>query len=49
MAEEAGTPKLISDEAASATFNTVGSEMAGAFQFKPLFDVISAEQPDMFD
>jgi hypothetical protein len=27
----------------------VGSEMAGAFQFKPLFDVISAEQPDMLE
>lgn len=49
MAEAAGKPILISEQAAAATFNTVGSEMAGAFQFKPLFDVISAEQPDMFD
>ena len=49
MAEAAGTPKLISDDAATATFNTVGNEIAGAFQFKPLFDVISAEQPDMFE
>lgn len=49
MAEAAGNPKLISDEAAAATFNTVGNEIAGAFQFKPLFDVISEEQPDMFE
>jgi ribulose-5-phosphate 4-epimerase/fuculose-1-phosphate aldolase len=49
MAESAGTPKLISADVASATYNTVGSEMAGAFQFKPMFDVISIEQPDMLD
>jgi len=49
LAEAAGTPKLISNTAAAATFNIVGNSMAGKFQFKPLYDVISAEQPDMFD
>ena len=49
LAEAAGTPKLISDTAAAATFGIVGNSMAGKFQFKPLFDVITAEQPDMFE
>ncbi len=49
LAEAAGKPILISDKAAAATFNTVGNSLAGQFQFKPLFDVIVAEQPDMFD
>lgn len=49
LAEAAGKPILISDEAAAATFQTVGSRMAGQFQFKPLYDVITAEQPDMFE
>ncbi|MCV6615532.1 MAG: class II aldolase/adducin family protein [Cellvibrionaceae bacterium] len=49
MAEAAGTPKLISPEHARQTHETVGSELAGWFSFKPLFDVISKEQPDLFD
>jgi len=49
MAEAAGSPISIKNEVAQATYNTVGNEFAGMFQFKPLFDVISAEQPDMFD
>jgi len=49
LAEAAGKPILISDQAAAATFETVGSSMAGQFQFKPLYDVITAEQPDMFE
>lgn len=49
MAEAAGTPKLISPEHAKQTHGTVGSELAGWFSFKPLFDVISKEQPDLFD
>ena len=49
LAEAAGTPKLINPEVAAATFKTVGNALAGQFQFKPLFDVIVAEQPDMFD
>ncbi len=49
LAEAAGKPILISNEAAAATFNVVGNSVAGQFQFKPLFDVIVAEQPDMFE
>ncbi|WP_299981383.1 class II aldolase/adducin family protein [uncultured Pseudoteredinibacter sp.] len=49
MAEAAGTPKLISPEHAKQTHGTVGSELAGWFSFKPLYDVISKEQPDLFD
>jgi len=49
LAEAAGKPILISDQAAAATFKTVGTGIAGQFQFKPLYDVITAEQPDMFE
>lgn len=49
MAEAAGTPKLIAPEHAAQTHATVGSELAGWFSFKPLFDVICKEQPDLFD
>ncbi len=49
LAEAAGTPKLITPEVAAATYQTVGSSMAGQFQFKPMFDVIVAEQPQMFE
>lgn len=47
LAEAAGTPKFIKPECAEATYNTVGSELAGTFSFKPLYDVIVAEQPDL--
>lgn len=49
MAEAAGTPKLIPAETALTTYQTVGSELAGWFNFQPLLSVITAEQPDMFD
>jgi ribulose-5-phosphate 4-epimerase/fuculose-1-phosphate aldolase len=49
MAEAAGTPKLISPEVARKTRETVGNPLAGMFQFSPLYNVISVEQPDMFD
>lgn len=49
LAEAAGTPKLIPDHIAQSTHAAVGTAMAGMFQFKPLFDVIAAEQPDMFE
>jgi ribulose-5-phosphate 4-epimerase/fuculose-1-phosphate aldolase len=49
LAQAAGTPKLISPKVAAATYQTVGNSLAGQFQFKPLFDVIVAEQPDMFE
>ena len=49
LAEAAGTPKLISPKHAAQTRETVGSPLAGWFSFKPLFDVIVEEQPDLFD
>ena len=49
LAEAAGKPVVIDDVNAKLTYETVGSELAGWFSFKPLFDVISAEQPDLFN
>lgn len=49
MAEAAGEPIIISDEVALGTRANVGSDLAGQFSFKPLFDVITAEQPDLFN
>ena len=49
LAEAAGTPKLINHEVAQQTAATVGNPLAGMFQFTPLYNVICAEQPDMFD
>ena len=49
MAEAAGKPIIISDDVALSTRANVGSDLAGQFSFKPLFDVIAAEQPDLFN
>lgn len=49
LAEAAGTPKVIPNEVAALTLEQVGSNIAGWFSFKPLFDSITAEQPDLFD
>ena len=49
MAEAAGVPMRISNEVARGTRTNVGSPMAGVFSFKPLYDVITAEQPDLFN
>lgn len=49
LAEAAGKPKIIPDAIAKSTYDTVGSELAGWFSFQPMFEVIKAEQPDMFD
>ncbi|MEL7448704.1 MAG: class II aldolase/adducin family protein [Pseudomonadota bacterium] len=49
LAEAAGTPKLIPPEHALATYGTIGTSIAGWFSFRPLFDTIAAEQPDLFD
>jgi ribulose-5-phosphate 4-epimerase/fuculose-1-phosphate aldolase len=47
LAEAAGRPKLISRDVALLTRETVGSAIAGWFSFQPLYDVITAEQPDL--
>lgn len=49
MAEAAGTPVLIEPNVAKITRETVGTELAGRFSFQPLYSVICAEQPDLFD
>lgn len=49
LAEAAGTPIKISPEYAAQTYGQVGSEMAGWFQFQPLWARITREQPDLFE
>jgi len=49
LAEAAGTPKLIAPEYARKTRETIGSTLAGWFSFQPLYQVITAEQPDLLD
>jgi ribulose-5-phosphate 4-epimerase/fuculose-1-phosphate aldolase len=49
LAEAAGKPKMIRPESATLTNKQVGSPLAGWFSFKPLFDVMSEEQPSLFD
>ena len=49
LAEAAGTPKLIEHEVALHTRETVGSALAGWFSFQPLYDVTTAEQPELLD
>ena len=49
LAEAAGTPILIEHDVALQTRETVGSALAGWFSFQPLYDVITAEQPELLD
>jgi ribulose-5-phosphate 4-epimerase/fuculose-1-phosphate aldolase len=49
MAHAAGTPRVIPDEAARATYDTVGGEFAGWFQFQPIWQRISKDHPDIWD
>lgn len=49
LAEAAGTPKLIDAASAQQTFDILGNSLAGWFSFQPLYNVITAEQPEMFD
>ncbi|MHB8670541.1 MAG: class II aldolase/adducin family protein [Acidimicrobiales bacterium] len=49
LAEAAGKPILIEDEAARLTASQVGSHIAGWFSFQPLWDRITREQPDLFE
>jgi ribulose-5-phosphate 4-epimerase/fuculose-1-phosphate aldolase len=47
LAEAAGTPHLIDDEAVQAAASIVGSPVAGWFSFQPLYERIVAEEPDL--
>ena len=49
LAEAAGNPVKIRPDVAALTSTQVGQPVAGYFSFQPIFDVIAAEQPDMFD
>ena len=49
LAEAAGTPVLISPEAAEHTRAQVGSHVAGWFSFSPLYETIVREQPDLLE
>src|ERR1700754_1973314 len=45
----AGTPISIDDETAEFTRKEVGSHYAGWLSFRPLWDQITTQQPDLFD
>lgn len=49
LAEAAGTPKVIPDDIARLTQQQVGSPVACYYSFQPLWDMITLEQPDLFD
>jgi len=49
MAEAVGKPKLIAPESARTALKQVGAPNVGWFQYQPLWDVITKEQPDLFD
>jgi ribulose-5-phosphate 4-epimerase/fuculose-1-phosphate aldolase len=49
LAEAAGKPVLIAEDKARLTAGQAGPPAVGWFQFQPLFDKISREQPDLFD
>ena len=48
LADAAGTPIPIAHEHALVARSQVGNEMAGWFQFQPLWSKITREQPDLF-
>ncbi|WP_083975868.1 class II aldolase/adducin family protein [Kitasatospora azatica] len=49
LAMAAGTPKLIDRETALTTREQIGGHLAGWFQAQPLWDQITASDPDLFD
>ncbi|NNE75280.1 MAG: class II aldolase/adducin family protein [Acidimicrobiales bacterium] len=49
VAEAAGEPHEIPHEASQYSYDQSGNPAAGWFQFQPLWDEISREQPDLFD
>jgi ribulose-5-phosphate 4-epimerase/fuculose-1-phosphate aldolase len=49
LAEAAGTPVLIDPEHAAQTQAMLGQPVAGWFQFQPLWDRITREQPDFLE
>lgn len=49
LASAAGEPVLIDPEVAELTANQIGGHVAGEFGFSPMWDWITAEEPDLFD
>lgn len=49
LAMAAGKPTLIDHDTATLVRSQIGSEVAGWFQFRPLWEQIVATQPDVFD
>jgi ribulose-5-phosphate 4-epimerase/fuculose-1-phosphate aldolase len=49
LAESAGKPVPISHESALVAQQQIGSPRVGWFQYQPLWDLISREQPDLFE
>jgi len=49
LAEAAGTPVLIDADTARKTHGQVGSPAGCYMSFQPLWDMITREQPDLFD
>ena len=49
LAEAAGKPIPISHESALVAQQQVGNARVGWYQYQPLWDLISREQPDLFD
>ncbi len=48
-AEAAGTPVPIPQEIALKTREQVGSEISGIYGFKPCWDMIVRDEPDLLD
>ncbi|OZD10372.1 class II aldolase/adducin family protein [Rhodococcus sp. 06-235-1A] len=49
IAMAAGEPKPLDDVTAKLTYNQVGLEYAGWFQFQPMYDRIVAQHPELLD
>jgi hypothetical protein len=49
LAAAAGKPIPIAHESALVARGQVGNEMAGWFQFQPLWQKITREEPDLFE
>ncbi|MFI5958056.1 class II aldolase/adducin family protein [Cryptosporangium sp. NPDC051539] len=48
LAMAAGTPTVIDHDTAVAVRNQIGNPVAGWFQFRPLWDQVVADSPDLF-
>jgi ribulose-5-phosphate 4-epimerase/fuculose-1-phosphate aldolase len=49
MAEAAGKPVPIPADVARKTREQIGAEISGIYGFKPYWDLVSNEEPDLFD